>query len=61
MNSPAPRQHELKTDPEAFDAVASGAKTFELRRNDRDYQVGDVLVLKRTRHTGAPAAFGIPA
>ena len=38
--------HELKTWPEYFKDVAAGIKTFELRKNDRDFQVGDELVLK---------------
>lgn len=38
--------HELKTDPEFFDAILDGRKTFEVRLNDRGYQVGDVLILK---------------
>ena len=37
--------HELKTDPEYFAAVRSGEKRFELRRNDRDFRVGDYLAL----------------
>lgn len=56
--------HELKTDPVAFDAVANGAKTHEIRYNDRDYAVGDVLILRRTRdsgwamkNTGAPLVY----
>jgi hypothetical protein len=38
--------HELKSWPEFFSAIETGEKTFELRRNDRNYQVGDVLVLR---------------
>lgn len=38
--------HELKILPEYFDAVISGRKRFEIRKNDRDYKVGDQLILK---------------
>jgi len=37
--------HELKTWPEFFDAIAAGRKAFEVRRDDRGFQVGDVLRL----------------
>lgn len=37
--------HELKTKPEYFKAVREGTKLFELRRNDRDFCVGDYLAL----------------
>jgi len=39
-------EHILKTWPEFFRAVKTGKKTFEMRLNDRNYQVGDVLILK---------------
>jgi hypothetical protein len=40
------RVHDLKIWPVYFDALADGRKTFEYRRNDRDYAVGDVLHLR---------------
>lgn len=38
--------HELKIAPEYFEAVAKGAKQFELRKDDRNFQVNDLVVLK---------------
>lgn len=38
-------KHELKIDQEYFEAVKDGRKKFEIRKNDRDYKVGDILVL----------------
>lgn len=35
--------HELKIKEEYFNAVIRGEKTFELRKNDRNYQVGDLI------------------
>lgn len=40
-------EHVLKTLPDYFDAVARGEKTFEVRRDDRGFQKGDILVLHR--------------
>ena len=39
------RTHELKTSTSPFMAVRRGEKTFEVRVNDRDFQVGDILKL----------------
>lgn len=41
-----PKTHHLKTLPVYFDAVRRGDKTFEIRKNDRDFQTGDTLVLE---------------
>lgn len=38
--------HVLKCWPAPWEAMRVGRKTFEYRLNDRDYQVGDVLVLQ---------------
>lgn len=38
--------HELKTVQPWFDLVAEGKKKFELRKNDRDFKWGDILVLR---------------
>lgn len=40
-------EHKLKTWPRFWDAVSGGEKTFEVRRNDRAFQTGDILVLKK--------------
>lgn len=38
--------HELKTWNEYFEEVFMGRKTFEIRKNDRDFKKGDTLILK---------------
>ena len=47
--------HYLKTIQPYYDEVESGNKTFEIRVNDRNYQVGDILILQEwtgTDYTG---------
>ncbi|AYV74482.1 DUF3850 domain-containing protein [Bacillus sp. PK3-056] len=49
--------HHLKIQPEYFDSVSKGIKSFEIRKNDRNYKVGDVLLLQEyipseTKFTG---------
>ena len=50
----------LKTDPAVFQDVLDGKKTFEIRFNDRGYQVGDLIVLKETKFTGQQMREGSP-
>lgn len=38
--------HELKLWKMYFDEVFMGYKTFEIRKNDRDFKKGDTLILK---------------
>ena len=37
--------HQLKIEKEFFEDIIDGNKTFELRVNDRDFRVGDILGL----------------
>lgn len=37
--------HHIKIDTAYVDAVLSGIKPFEVRRNDRGYQVGDYVIM----------------
>ncbi|MCK4706135.1 MAG: DUF3850 domain-containing protein [Gammaproteobacteria bacterium] len=53
-------QHELKKDPQVFSDSWAGLKTFEIRLNDRDYRIGDVLILKETASTGEEMKNGAP-
>lgn len=40
------KTHELKLDIKYFDDVKTGKMNFNVRKNDRDFQVGDILELK---------------
>jgi ASC-1-like (ASCH) protein len=42
--------HDLKIEDIYFDDILVGRKRFEVRLNDRDYSLGDVLRLKCKRH-----------
>lgn len=37
--------HELKINTVYFEYVLNGEKTFEIRKNDRKYKVGDCIIL----------------
>ena len=47
-------EHILKTIDTVWDAVAAGEKTFEVRRNDRFFQSGDTVVLRKINDRGYP-------
>ncbi|WP_211252306.1 DUF3850 domain-containing protein [Marinobacterium jannaschii] len=49
-------KHVLKTDPDVFQLSWDGLKDYEIRYNDRDYQVGDHLELQETKFSGAEMA-----
>ena len=42
------QHHELKTETSYYQAVEKGIKKFELRKNDRDFKLGDILTLRET-------------
>lgn len=39
------KTHRIKCAPEYFKALKAGTKTFEIRFNDRDYKVNDLLFI----------------
>lgn len=43
---PESRIHEVKLSTDFWDDIRSGRKRFELRKNDREYQTGDRLVMR---------------
>jgi Domain of unknown function (DUF3850) len=48
-------EHHLKTLPDYWDAVERGDKDFEVRRDDRGFQKGDVLLLEKFNPNGGLA------
>ncbi len=54
--------HEVKILPEYYTAVDKGIKTCELRKDDRGYNVGDLLMLREWQngvYTGRKKMFKI--
>ncbi|MES2287302.1 MAG: DUF3850 domain-containing protein [Bacteroidota bacterium] len=51
MKYPKPT-HELKTLDKYYRAVLQGAKNFEIRFNDRNFKVNDILLLKEIDKDG---------
>lgn len=52
--------HDLKTDPDVFEAVWNGEKNFEIRKNDRGFKSGDTLQLRETKYSGVEMLNGKP-
>ena len=44
--------HDLEISPRFFGDIVSGEKRCEIRRNDRDYRVGDLLLLREYDQKG---------
>lgn len=56
--------HALKCWPEYFKSLDSGEKTFELRKDDRPFELGDKLILQEyntatEKYSGKEAVFTI--
>ena len=56
--------HAVKELPEHFENVQTGKKTFEVRKNDHSYSVGDLIALneynaEEQRYTGRSMLFHI--
>jgi hypothetical protein len=44
--------HQLKCFSKYWDQIESGHKTFEVRFDDRNYKVGDILIIRRGTNRG---------
>lgn len=51
LDALAPVVHDLKTLHPFFQAIWEGKKTFEIRKDDRGFEVGDVVRLRETTTT----------
>jgi len=51
-------EHHLKIMPLYFNAVVEGNKNFEVRYDDRDYRIGDTLVLQEWKKEPFPSREG---
>lgn len=49
--------HNLKIKPQYFHDIVAGKKTFEVRYNDHNYRVGDILVLEECDERGHTGKF----
>ena len=57
-------RHVVKSWPTFFSAIVEGSRTHELRRDDRDFRVGDLIELHEyefdiARYTGRTCLVGI--
>jgi Domain of unknown function (DUF3850) len=44
------KHHEIKIYPKWFDLARTQCKRFEVRKNDRDYQIGDTIKMREWGH-----------
>jgi hypothetical protein len=51
------KQHFLKTDPDCWDAISDDRKTADFRKDDREFEVNDLLILKRGTFEGVGEGF----
>jgi len=61
---PATTVHRLKTWPKYYKEVIAGRKTFEIRKNDRNFKKGDIVILEEfdpesQKYTGKTSTFRI--
>lgn len=50
--------HELKSDPAIFQMSVQNVKDYELRLNDRNFQIGDILHIRETSESGEAMSAG---